>query len=177
MEGNCFTILWWFLPYINICQMYTHVLPSWAPSHLLLHSIPLGCSRTSALGALLHASNLHWSSILHMVIYVFQCYSLIQISNAISVSLNHTFKVASIFDSKRMCTHLVLDVPAFLFQFFCLFISVPDGIEWCVYMYTALLKFLMAKQKRTVYGTIQHTVINWSIRSLVLTQILQITKI
>ena len=28
------------------------------------------------LSALLHASNLHWSSILHMVVYMFQCYSL-----------------------------------------------------------------------------------------------------
>ena len=101
--------------------------------------------------SLLHASNLHWSSILHMVIYMFQCCSLIQISNTISVSLsltreawraaingvttsrtrlsnwtelnwNLTFKVANIFDSKRMCTHLVLDSPPFLFQFFvCLF--------------------------------------------------------
>ena len=116
------------------------------------------------------------SSILHMVVYMFQCYSLIQISNTISVSLNHTFKVTNIFDSQRMWTHLVLDVPPFL-SIFCLFVSVSDGIEWCVYMYTALLKFLMAKQKRTVYGNIQHTVINWSMRSLVLTQILQITKI
>ena len=93
MEGNCFTILWWFLPYINICQMYTHVLPSWAPSHLLLHSIPLGCSRTSALGALLHASNLHWSSILHMVIYMFQCCSLI---SAHPCLLPHSPKVCSL---------------------------------------------------------------------------------
>ena len=61
--------------------------------------------------------------------------------------------------------------------FCCIFLTKSDGIEWCVYMYTALLKFLMAKQKRTVYGNIQHTVINWSMRSLVLTQILQITKI
>ena len=47
------------------------------PSHLPPHPIPLGCPRTSALSALLHASNLHWSSISHTVIYMFQCYSLI----------------------------------------------------------------------------------------------------
>ena len=29
--------------------------------------------RAPALGALLHASNLHWSSISHKVIYMFQC--------------------------------------------------------------------------------------------------------
>ena len=38
--------------------------------------IPLGCPRAPALSALFHALNLHWSSILHMVIYMFQCYSL-----------------------------------------------------------------------------------------------------
>ena len=31
------------------------------------HPIPLGGPRALALGALLQASNLHWSSILHMV--------------------------------------------------------------------------------------------------------------
>ena len=45
-------------------------------SHIPHHLIPLGCLRTLALNSLLHASNLHWSSILHMVIYMFQCFSL-----------------------------------------------------------------------------------------------------
>ena len=40
------------------------------------HPVPLGCPRAPTLGALLHASNLHWSSVLHMVIYMFECYSL-----------------------------------------------------------------------------------------------------
>ena len=40
------------------------------------HAIPLNSSISLALGALLHASNLHWSSSLHMVIHVFQCYTL-----------------------------------------------------------------------------------------------------
>ena len=39
------------------------------------HSISLGCPRALALSALLHALNLDWSSISHMVIYMFQCYS------------------------------------------------------------------------------------------------------
>ena len=38
---------------------------------------PSGLFRAPALSALLHASNLQWSSILHMIIYMFQCYSLI----------------------------------------------------------------------------------------------------
>ena len=46
-------------------------------SHLPPHPIPLSCPRAPALGALLHASNLHWSSISHIVMYMFQCYSLI----------------------------------------------------------------------------------------------------
>ena len=47
------------------------------PSRLAPHPIPLGCPRAPALGALLHASSLQWSSLLHMVIYIFQCYYLI----------------------------------------------------------------------------------------------------
>ena len=46
------------------------------PSHLPPHPIPLGCPSAPALNALLHASNLHWSSVSHMVIYMFQGSSL-----------------------------------------------------------------------------------------------------
>ena len=54
-----------------------HVSPYFEhPFHLPLQPIPLGCSRALALSALLHALNLHWSSVLHMTIYMFQCYSL-----------------------------------------------------------------------------------------------------
>ena len=49
---------------------------SWTPSYLLPHSIPLGCPNAPALSALFHALNLDWSSISHMVIYMFQCSSL-----------------------------------------------------------------------------------------------------
>ena len=44
--------------------------PSWPPSQILPHPIPLGCPRALGLGVL------HWSSILHTVMYMFQCYSL-----------------------------------------------------------------------------------------------------
>ena len=47
------------------------------PSSLPPHPIPLGCSRAPALRILLHALNLHWSSVSHMVMYMFQCCSLI----------------------------------------------------------------------------------------------------
>ena len=54
-----------------IGHSYTRVPPSWNP-----HPIPLGCSIALALGARLHALNLHWSSVLHMVMSMFQHYSL-----------------------------------------------------------------------------------------------------
>ena len=58
-------------------SMGAHVSPHpEPPSHHPPHLITLGCPRALALSVLLHASNLHWSSILHMVIYMFQWYSL-----------------------------------------------------------------------------------------------------
>ena len=39
--------------------------------HLPPHPISLGCPRAPALSDLLHALNLHWLSILHMVTYMF----------------------------------------------------------------------------------------------------------
>ena len=42
------------------------------PSQLPSRPIPLGCPRAPALGALCHASNLHGSSVLYIVMYVFQ---------------------------------------------------------------------------------------------------------
>ena len=66
------------LPYINVNLPQVYMCPPHAepPSRLLPHPFPPGCLRALALGALLHASNLHWSSILHMVIHMFQRYSL-----------------------------------------------------------------------------------------------------
>ena len=46
------------------------------PSHLPPHPIPQGHPSAPALSTLSHASNLDWRSISHMVIYMFQCYSL-----------------------------------------------------------------------------------------------------
>ena len=50
--------------------------PSRTLSDLPPHPIPQGCPSGLALSALFHALNLDWSSISHMVIYMFQCYSL-----------------------------------------------------------------------------------------------------
>ena len=71
------TILWWLLPCIDMNQPQVYMCPHpEPPSHLPPHPIPQGCPSTLALSTLFHASNLDWSSISHMVIYMFQCYSL-----------------------------------------------------------------------------------------------------
>ena len=73
-ELNYFTILWWFLSYINKNQpCVPHPEPL---SHLLPHPIPQGHPSAPALSTLPHASNLDWWSISHLIIYMFQCYSL-----------------------------------------------------------------------------------------------------
>ena len=67
-----FTILYWFchtLTWISHGCMYAPILN--AP-----HPLLLACPSESALSALLHTLNLHWSSVSHMVIRMFQCYSL-----------------------------------------------------------------------------------------------------
>ena len=46
------------------------------PSDLSPHPVPLGCARAPALDSLLHVLNLHWSSVLHVIMYMFQCCSL-----------------------------------------------------------------------------------------------------
>ena len=65
--------LWLYLH--NKPQVYMCTPPSQTPSHPYpLHPISLGCPRASVLGALLHALNLHWSFILHVVMHMFQCH-------------------------------------------------------------------------------------------------------
>ena len=74
--------------------MGAHASPHPEPSSQLLpYLIPLSCPRVLALCALLHASNLHLLSILHMVIYIFQCYSL---KSSHPPLLPHSAKVCSL---------------------------------------------------------------------------------
>ena len=72
------TLLWWFLPYINMNppQEFMCPLHPEPPSHLPPHPILPGCHRAWALGALLCTSNSHCLSVLHMIVYMSQCYSL-----------------------------------------------------------------------------------------------------
>ena len=57
--------------------MGVHVFPILnPPSHLPPHPIPLGHPSAPALSILYHASNLDWQFVSHMIIYMFQRYSL-----------------------------------------------------------------------------------------------------
>ena len=46
------------------------------PSHFPPHPIPQGHPSAPALSTLPHASDLDWRAVSHMIIYMFQCYSL-----------------------------------------------------------------------------------------------------
>ena len=71
------TILWWFLPYSHMNQPWLYVCsPSWPSLPPPPHPIPHGHPSATALSTLPHALNLDWWSISHMVIHIFQCYSL-----------------------------------------------------------------------------------------------------
>ena len=64
----------WTLTWISHgCTCVPHPEP---PSHLAPHPIPQGHPSAPALSTLSHASNLDWQSVSHMIIYMFQCYSL-----------------------------------------------------------------------------------------------------
>ena len=77
LETNYLAILWWVLPYIDMNQPWVYMCsPSWTPFHLLPHPIPQGHPNAPALNTLSHASNLDSWSVSHMIIYMFQCYSL-----------------------------------------------------------------------------------------------------
>ena len=67
--GFCHTLTW----ISRGCTCVPHPEPS---SHLPPQPIPLGHPSAPALSTLSHASNLDWQSVSHMIIYMFQCYSL-----------------------------------------------------------------------------------------------------
>ena len=83
--GFCHTLTW----ISHGCTCVPHSEP---PSQLSPHPIPQGCLSARALCAMFHASNLDWPSISHMVIYVFQCYSL---KSSHHLLLPHSPKVCS----------------------------------------------------------------------------------
>ena len=107
-----FTVLWWFWPHINMNQPQVYICPLHPEpsSHCPPQPIPLGCPREPTLGALLHASSLHWSSILHVVMYTFQCSSL-KSSHPRLLPLNP--KVSSLHLCLLCCLHVWSSVLSF----------------------------------------------------------------
>ena len=67
--GFCHTFTW-ISHGVYMCS------PPQNPFHFPPHLIFLGHPSASALSALSHALNLDWRSISHVIIYMFQCYSL-----------------------------------------------------------------------------------------------------
>ena len=66
--------MYWFLSYTNKNQTYMYIcsLPLEAFSHLITR---LWVSQSPGLSFLSYVANSHWLSILHMVVFVFPCYS------------------------------------------------------------------------------------------------------
>ena len=67
--GFCHTVTW----ISHGCTCVPHPEP---PTLFPPHPISQGCPSAPALSALFHAWNLDWWSVSHMIIYMFQCYSL-----------------------------------------------------------------------------------------------------
>ena len=76
LEDNCFTILCWPLPFIiMISHRYTYVPSLLNPPPISHPSHPSGLSQSTGLSSLCHTANSYLLSTLHMVMYIFPCYS------------------------------------------------------------------------------------------------------
>ena len=76
LVGKYYSILVAFVIHWQESATGAYVSSILNPISLLPHPIPPDCPSALALSALLHALNLDGRSSSHMVIYVFQCYSL-----------------------------------------------------------------------------------------------------
>ena len=120
------TILWWLLPYNDMNQPWVYMcppsqtpLPSPSPSH------PSELSQGGS--ALFHASNLDWSSISHMVIYMFSAI----LSHHPTFAFSHSSKVSSLY----LCLFCCLTYRIFITIFL-------NSIYMCYY--TALVFIFLA---------------------------------
>ena len=80
LAANYFTILWWFFAiYWHESATGVHVSHHPEPRSNSLPTPPLWVVPEHQLWVpcFMHCINLHWSTILHMIRYMFQCYSLI----------------------------------------------------------------------------------------------------
>ena len=168
MEDNYFTILWCFFFPILQHESATgaHVSPH--PETLSVlppHPIPLGWPRAPALSVLLQASDLHRSSIWHMVKGMFQCYSL---KSSHSHLLPHRPKVSSLYLCVFCCLTYRIVVTIFLNSYTCVNI-----LDWCfsfsyfilynrlqfIYLTRTDLFEAFQRHQRHQWKSCQHTVI------------------
>ena len=73
MVENCFTILYWFLPYHNVDQSYI-LIYLFALSPFSLSHLPRS-SQSPKLGSLCYLATYHYLSVSHMIdsVYICQC--------------------------------------------------------------------------------------------------------
>ena len=77
LEANYFTILQWFLTYIDMNQPWIYMCsPSRSPLPPSSPPDPSGSSQCTRPEHLSHASNLAWRSVSPQIIYMFRCCSL-----------------------------------------------------------------------------------------------------
>ena len=77
LEANYFTILWWFLPYFHMKQPWVYMcFPFWTPLPPPSPSHPSGSSQCTVPEHHVSCIEPDWQSFSHMIIYIFQCYSL-----------------------------------------------------------------------------------------------------
>ena len=76
---NCFTMLCQFLLYNKVNRLYAYIYPHILPPCILPPSLshPSRWSQSTELISLCYTAASHQLSILHLVVYICQCYSLI----------------------------------------------------------------------------------------------------
>ena len=77
LEASYFTLLQWFLPYIDMNQPWIYMRsPSRSPLPPSSLPHPSGSSQCTSPEHPSHASNLGWRSVSPLIVYLFQCCSL-----------------------------------------------------------------------------------------------------
>ena len=99
-----------FAIHSNESAMIPHPEP---PSHLPPHHTPQGHPSAPALSTLSHALNLDWQSILHMNIYMFQCYPTLAFSQSPKVCSLHLCLFCSLAYRVIITIFLIFNISAF----------------------------------------------------------------
>ena len=116
-SGFCHTLTW-------ISLGFTCVLHPEPPSHLPPHPIPLGHPSAAALSTLSHVSNLGWRSVSHLIIYMFQCYSL----RSSHLTFSHRVQKSVLYICVSFSVlHIGLSLPSFWIPYICISI-----LYWCL---------------------------------------------